>query len=525
MSYFGEVKIKDNFGWERTVDLEKPLALIGSALSNDICLPEGHGGGVAPIHLQLICSGKEEDSFRLFNISDLQVSILEQASGFEVPLLPGSARLIGKEDVLRIGDFLLYFKLLTSEAVVNEQRTENIGMTLELPETTLHPGEKLSGLISVKNYGARKRCQFEIDLYGLPDDCYQIAPAPLLYPGAEEKLLIRFFHRKTRPNAGPCEIIIRATAAASYPAEQILLHQVINVLPVFDYKMEIEDEVEELKMEMEQEEAQQPAPVQKKPVRVQAVNPEVKEPKPVVVTSADIPKPSRAREAAPVQTSWDEEEVEAEVLQEVFAPPETPQVPQRNEPLREERQQEEPVQKTPEQKVSLQDQNKPLQDQDRPAEVVEVPVEEPQKELEQPEEVQQPQAEETIRKEEVLNQEPLQEPEIPEIKEISETPATVEEETGFEVEETLIMEAEPETPEALEAQEPDLFAKADESQDEESGSESEDDWWGEEDDFQSSLGKRNLNSFNRNVRSRLTRNEIQVIRASKDDDAEELEHE
>ena len=504
MSYYGEVKIKDQFGWERTVELEKPLALIGSSPSSDICLPEGHGGGVAPIHLQLICSGTTEESFRLFNISDLQVSIMEQASGFEVPLMPGSARLIGKEDVLRIGDFLLDLNLLTSEAVVNQQRTENIGMSLELPAITLYPGEKLSGLLSVKNYGARKRCQFEIDLNGLPDDCYQIAPAPLLYPGAEEKLLIRFFHRRTRPAAGPCEIIIRATAAASYPTEQILIRQTLNVQPVFNYRLEMEEE------EQEMEPAAEVIPVQKKPVRIQAVNPDVEEPQPIVVAAADIPRSSRTREAAAAQDVWAETEVEttAETREG------TTSLSAQQENLEQISSEGESELKSESSSVGQSKQGKKLFPK-RDTKLLEKILDQYETQS----------AQEFPEKQDILELENLKEPEN-----LEETDETFEQRINPEpaviIEELSAPEEKPELVKTADLKENDKSEEINAPEQEEDGS--EDDWWNGDDDFQSSLGKRSsLNSFNRNVRSRLTSDEIQVIRASRDDEdnAAEMEQE
>lgn len=239
MSYNGTVHVTDKTGWAKTFPLEKALTMIGSASFNDIVLPESHGGGVASVHIQLISSQPGKRGFRMVNlVSDpLEVSLSEARGRILVPAK--GSRELTDGDGLKLGDFLLTFYLQSAHGISIEKRSENIGVTYEMPSLILKEERKLTGLLTVRNFGEEKRCQFEIDLEGLPSDCYQIDPAPLLYPGGEEKLQIRFFHLGVRPSAGDCPILIRVSAVGAYPTEEVLLPIVLNVEAVNRFTVDV----------------------------------------------------------------------------------------------------------------------------------------------------------------------------------------------------------------------------------------------------------------------------------------------
>jgi hypothetical protein len=153
--------------------------------------------------------------------------------------------------MVRVGEFAITFYLRAANGVSIEKRSENLGIRLEMPGVSLQPGVKLAGLLTVMNFGEEKRSQFEIELEGLPSDCFQIDPAPLLYPGGEEKLQIRFYHRGIRPPAGACSIRLRASAVGAYPTEELILPLVLDVEPVYQYRVDLMDEDRPVEAEFE----------------------------------------------------------------------------------------------------------------------------------------------------------------------------------------------------------------------------------------------------------------------------------
>lgn len=239
MSYNGTVHVIDKTGWAKTFPLEKALTMIGSASFNDIVLSENHGSGVASVHIQLISSQTGNRGFRLVNLVNeaLEMTLSEARGRIAIPAK--GSREIADGDALRLGDFQLTFYLQSAHGISIDKRSQNIGVTFEMPSLSLKEERKLIGLLTVKNFGEERRCQFEVDLEGLPSDCYQVDPAPLLYPGGEEKLQIRFFHLGVRPPAGDCPILIRVSAVGAYPTEEVLLPIVLNVEAVNRYRVEV----------------------------------------------------------------------------------------------------------------------------------------------------------------------------------------------------------------------------------------------------------------------------------------------
>lgn len=239
MNYNGSVQVKDKHGWSKTFPLTKALTMIGSAGFSDIVLPEDHGSGVANAHLQLISTKSGKRGFRMVNLVNEPLMItLSGARGNVIVPAKGSRDLEDGES-LQLGDFQLTFYLQSANGILIDKRSENIGVTFEMPSLELKEERKLTGLITVKNFGQERRCQFEVDLEGLPSDCYQIDPAPLLYPGGEEKLQIRFFHLGVKPPAGECPIQLHVTAVEAYPTEEVVLPFLLSVEPINRFSVEV----------------------------------------------------------------------------------------------------------------------------------------------------------------------------------------------------------------------------------------------------------------------------------------------
>jgi hypothetical protein len=239
MPYYGSIMVQDPSGWTKAFRLEKSLVIVGSAPVADIILPAEHGEGVQPFHLQLLHPQPELVTVRAVNLT-----------GGAIPLVrvnPAAAAVLGANasldledgDGLHVGGFILTLALQSVEGFSRVQRSEHLGLKLEMPTPRLRAGKGVDGLLTVTNFGTQKRCQFEIDLDGLPADCYQIDPAPLISPNGEEQLRIRFFHRGTRPAGGACPITLRMTAPVTYPTEEVLLGFNLEVAPIYQVEVSI----------------------------------------------------------------------------------------------------------------------------------------------------------------------------------------------------------------------------------------------------------------------------------------------
>ncbi len=239
MPYFGSVKVVDINGWEKTFSLEKAILMVGSAPHNDIILPSTHGSGVSALHLQLIHPQADQDNLQVLNLSTSQVVLKRPTLLDGIPIAGNTSRGLENGDSLQLGEFTLTFDIQPTFGIVRKVRTDHLGLSLTLPGRQLRSGSRLSGQISLINYGENSRCQFEIELVGLPAQCYQIDPAPILYPKSEEHLQIRFFHRGTAPVAGFQTFTLRVTAPMAYPLEEAVLTETLDVTPIYQFGMQI----------------------------------------------------------------------------------------------------------------------------------------------------------------------------------------------------------------------------------------------------------------------------------------------
>ena len=77
-------------------------------------------------------------------------------------------------------------------------RSKNIGLRLSLASTRLAPDRTLEGVLTLGNLGEKESVQCELRLEGLPTECYQIEPTPLLYAGGENTVMMYLYHKGNR---------------------------------------------------------------------------------------------------------------------------------------------------------------------------------------------------------------------------------------------------------------------------------------------------------------------------------------
>lgn len=253
------VEITDREGWRKVFPLSKSLVHIGSDPRSDVVLETWRGGGVSARHLQLIAAPGQALSYRAVNLGESDVRL--EGSGGRL-LKPRSAAEIGDGERVRLGDFLLVFRLsgavvaaaprpapapkavaaATSAATARpsvEEASSVIGLNLFLPETALSPERPLDGSVSVQNLGDRPGVQFKLELEGLDADCHEIGPGPILFPGVAKDVRLRLHHsRRPQPAAGPHQIRVRATSD-EYPGEVVSVLQEIQILPFYNHELSL----------------------------------------------------------------------------------------------------------------------------------------------------------------------------------------------------------------------------------------------------------------------------------------------
>jgi len=257
-------------GFKKQVRIEKAITRIGSSPANDIQL---HSGLVSAFHLQILYAREMPDHCQVVNLTAEPVVLI--SNGQERSLAALSALELNARDEIRLKGVRLSFDLPQVTGILST--SHQISATLHLPEPVLRPNTTLVGRIALKNEGAQPSCQFLVEVTGIPEDCYQVDPIPLMYPGAQEDVNIRFYQRKTHPAAGFQSVVLSVTAPASYPGEQVSIQQGIYVSPVLEQVLQILDDM--------------PAPRPVTPEPIQEPEPIVAEPQPQPVAAEVLPEP------------------------------------------------------------------------------------------------------------------------------------------------------------------------------------------------------------------------------------------
>jgi len=222
-------------GWSKTLEVKKAITRIGNAPSVDVQIPSN---SIAPLHLQILSNPELPTGCRVVNLAS-QLEIIH--NGNVSPLESYSTQDINDGDEIRLGEYRLTFQVPFSTAFM--RTCKSIEATLNLTDTTLQPHLPLDGILTVKNEGDQDACQFQVSLSGLPEDCFHIDPIPLLYPGAQEDVRVRFFHQITYPQAGRHDLLITINAPDDYPGEELVIRQSLFVAPVFKQAMELLDDI------------------------------------------------------------------------------------------------------------------------------------------------------------------------------------------------------------------------------------------------------------------------------------------
>jgi hypothetical protein len=219
-------------GWRKEFLLEGNLIYIGSAPDNNIVLGLDQGRGVSHRNLQIIAM---PGGYRAVNLGDVSIFVDDTEVG------PRFAVDVGDGSTLKLGEFDLTFRFdeIISPTGVTPKGNNPIGLALSLPRTiVLAPDQSVDGTIVVRNMGTESGVQFQIELEGLQEECYEMGPGPILFPNAEKQVFLRLHHpRKPHPPAGEHQIAIRASAPDAYPGQSAVESRQINILPYYDHTL------------------------------------------------------------------------------------------------------------------------------------------------------------------------------------------------------------------------------------------------------------------------------------------------
>jgi hypothetical protein len=242
------VEVVDRNGWRRQVPLTKAIVYIGSAPGNDVVLENAHGGGISPRHLQLIPG--PGGGFRLVNLGGGPVTLGEKT------VAPHAVADVLNGDQIRLGEFTLTLRgsalPLTADqpaatvsaapapAGVQAAPSQSIQLRLNLTDTLLLPARPVAGSVTVRNTGGQPSVQFRFDIDGLPPDCFEIDPGPILFPNAEKEVAFHLHHpRSPRYPVGDHRVGIRATAPAGYPGEQAVVSFSVQIAPYYNHVLRL----------------------------------------------------------------------------------------------------------------------------------------------------------------------------------------------------------------------------------------------------------------------------------------------
>jgi hypothetical protein len=228
--------ISEEGGFRKEFVIAKAVTRIGSSPANDLQLRSLQ---VSPFHMQILYTHDMPDRCKVVNLSGESMVFFSNGQENSLPVYTPVE--MGAGDEIRLRDTRLVFELPLTAGVLST--SPQISAALFLPDPVMRPNTTLVGRIALKNEGNQPSCQFDVEVGGLPEDCYQVDPVPLMYPGAQEDVNIRFFHHKSFPVAGSQSVTISVTAPESYPGEQVTLQQGIYVTPVLEQGLQILDDM------------------------------------------------------------------------------------------------------------------------------------------------------------------------------------------------------------------------------------------------------------------------------------------
>jgi hypothetical protein len=251
MEPVNRIEIIDSEGWRKEFEIGKRIIYIGSDPRNDIVLSSFRGSGVEKRHIQIITPQAPSFAITAVNLSTTPVPFGDEG---QHTLQPNSAVEFSNNETAQLGDFVLLFRLQNfqsdshapvspaepASSIRGKQTSASIGLKLTMHSASLRPGTPLDSVITVRNQGSAQGVQFQISIDGYPKEFYEIGAAPILFPGAEKNVSLRF-HHPCSPilPAGPVRVTVHASALEAYPGENVSVSREIQVEPFYHHQLQV----------------------------------------------------------------------------------------------------------------------------------------------------------------------------------------------------------------------------------------------------------------------------------------------
>jgi hypothetical protein len=249
MEFENRIDVTDKEGWHKEFVLNKRLIYVGSDNRNDVVLSAMRGTGVAPRHLQLVIAPAGVVTCSAVNLSATDIPLGESGQN---TLPPNSATEVKDGEFFRLGDFSVVLHFQDNSMVaqgagsreafvrVGVKNSAAVGLRLVLQQVILSPERPIEGMLYVANLGNAPGVQFRLGLDGLPADCYEIGPAPILFPGAEKGVPLRIWHpKRSSVMAGTQRIALWAEAAEAYPGEVVTQTRDLRIMPFYNHSVRV----------------------------------------------------------------------------------------------------------------------------------------------------------------------------------------------------------------------------------------------------------------------------------------------
>ena len=233
-----KIRVINENDWEKVYELDKSIVRIGSQVSCDVQLRDQN---IQPLEMQIVRSGDSDINYVARFFAD-NIMLTRGDQTFPVTQVTPYDILDG--DKILIGSYRL---ILSFEDERTRVRTSpHMSAELFLTKRELALESSINGMLLLKNLGTEKPCQFRMRMTGIPDDCFQSAPLPLLYPGSSSTVGFIITHLRVRPAPGFHTLSIVVTAPDDYFGETLEFNQDIYVHAVFDNKFVLEDDSQRL---------------------------------------------------------------------------------------------------------------------------------------------------------------------------------------------------------------------------------------------------------------------------------------
>lgn len=244
-----DIRVINSEGWERTWQVEKAIARIGSGAGCDVQLADP---AISTMHLQLTKTALVDASCTLRCFSQ-GVHITRGDQVIECTL--HSAYELLDHDEIHLSAFRILVDLNSDS--IYRRASKHMEAELEMARNNLSPQTPVSGVLLMKNSGSDHPCQLSMKIEGIPDECIQIGPMPYLFPGGSDSVGFVINHNGIRPEPGVHNLSLILSSPNDYFGEMLIFKFPINAGVEFNNEVNLIDDIDELRQQREDQQVPQ----------------------------------------------------------------------------------------------------------------------------------------------------------------------------------------------------------------------------------------------------------------------------